>query len=261
LTVKTLRLKRGQTISKIWGTRRPEVLLTVSIESSDKRTIQAGSARGGEKFEFEVPQGFTASFITGCFYNGAPFPVLIGIGLAIKNNLTGEVVACLEKDQQAGFVDSHHHFDPVRHLSLKQKFGRLLSLEIQTVRRRHATETYEIIKGIDFIFTVDGERKCAIHSFQDIRMDDHKASYVLDLSNKDEYIVNIKAFSSLFIIYLEISTNFGQELKVGSKSISLAAIRHEFGYESQAPDIKQRVISLPREAHVICISGCYEKYL
>ena len=91
-----------------------------------------GSARGGEKFEYDVPEGFVPYVFAGCCYNGLPFPTLIGLRLLVKpaNNPEAEAVECPEK---LGFVDHHRHFDPLR--SSQDKFVRLLTLEIKSVTR------------------------------------------------------------------------------------------------------------------------------
>jgi hypothetical protein len=134
-----------------------------------------GSARGGERFEYEVPEGFVPHVFAGCFYNGAPFPTLIGLRLLLKptNNPEAESVECPEK---LGFVDLHRHFDPLR--STKDTFVRLLTLEIKSVVRTLPAsktsllpETYQIIKGVDIIYsrrnkeTGQVEQACEFHTF------------------------------------------------------------------------------------------------
>ena len=193
---------------------------------SDKSKISVGSARGGYKFEYDVPEGYVPYVVAGCCYNGLPFPTLIGLRLLIKpaNNPEAEAIECPEK---LGFVDLHRHFDPLR--SSQDSFVRLLTVEIKSVARTlPATkfnlipETYHIIKGIDIVYykrnreTNQIETTCEVHTFQDIRLDDEITKHSLSFQNPDEYIVNIQSVFSAFIMQLEITTNFGTQLKVGS---------------------------------------------
>ena len=68
-------------IKRIKGYRRDNILLQVTIETcsdsndsnaikskGDKRQISTGTARGGEYFEYEVPENCVPLVITGCLY-------------------------------------------------------------------------------------------------------------------------------------------------------------------------------------------------
>lgn len=72
----------------------------------------------------------------GCYYQGLPFPALIGLGLRIRqaNDPNAELINCPEK---AGFVDEHRHFDPMRKLQKSLTFNRLTSIEFKTVNRKY----------------------------------------------------------------------------------------------------------------------------
>lgn len=134
-----------------------------------------GTARGGDRFEYDVPDGFVPYVFAGCCYNGAPFPTLIGLRLLLKpaNNPEAEAIECPEK---LGFFDQHRHFDLLR--STKDTFIRLLTLEIKSVTRSlpaskvsFLPETYQIIKGIDITYskrnkgTGQVEQACEFHTF------------------------------------------------------------------------------------------------
>lgn len=94
-------------------------------------------------------------------------------------------------------------------------------------------------------------------------MDDEYTIQKLDLSDPNEFIVNIQAINSYFIMYLEIKTNLGTVFKVGSSKISDAALKAEFNAPAKeiVPSRKNKEISLHKGARVHCITGCYEKYL
>jgi hypothetical protein len=72
LQSKTLDLRNGMCIKRIKGYRRENILLQVTIETcsskGDKRQISTGTARGGEYFEYEVPDNCVPLVITGCLY-------------------------------------------------------------------------------------------------------------------------------------------------------------------------------------------------
>jgi len=70
--------------------------------------------------------------MSGCYYHGAPFPTLIGLGLLIKpvNNPEAKAIPCPEK---LGYMDLHRHFDPIK--NIQEKFVRIVEIEIKTVSR------------------------------------------------------------------------------------------------------------------------------
>jgi hypothetical protein len=132
LNATPLAIRRNASIKSISGLRGPHILHQVTIELTDKRKISVGTARGGEKFEYEVPDGYVPYVMTGCYYHGAPFPTLIGLGLLIKpvNSPEAKAITCPEK---LGYMDLHRHFDPIK--NIQERFIRIVEIEIKTVTR------------------------------------------------------------------------------------------------------------------------------
>ena len=88
-----------------------------------------------------------------------------------------------------------------------------------------------------------------------------KTKHTLNLTDPNEFITDIKAHSSYFIFYLEITTNLGTVFSVGTPKISAVALKNECNMPGEEPKVEVKSISIPKGSQVHCLAGCYEKYL